>query len=84
MEGRKGARGARLGRLERVSAYPAMPAMSHNRRGAILRKSKNSGFEILVVRFGSTLPFLAISCDLTSPADSTLRFLLKFPEIIGF
>ena len=70
--------------LERVSARPTMPAMSHDRSGASLGKSKIFDFGILVVRFGSPLPFLALSCVQSLPIGGTFRFLQNLPENIDF
>ena len=70
--------------LERVSARPTMPAMPHDRSGASLGKSKISDFEILVVRFGPPLPFLALSCVQSSPMSGTLRFSQNLSRIIVF
>ena len=53
--------------LERVSSRPTMPAMPHDRSGASLGKSKICDFEILEVRFGLRLPFLALRCVRSSP-----------------
>ncbi len=68
--------------LERVSARPTMPAMPHDRSGASLGNSKISDFEIFVVRFGSHLPFLALSCVQSLSIGGTFRFLQNFPENI--
>ena len=72
------------GCLEHVSACPTMPAMPHDRSGASLGKSKICDFEILVVRFGPPLPFLALSCVQSSPMSGTLRFSQNLSRIIVF
>ena len=70
--------------LNHVSARPAIPAMPHDRSGATLGKSKICDFEILVVRFGPPLPFLALSCVQSSPMSGTLRFSQNLSRIIAF
>ena len=70
--------------LERVCARPTMPTMFHDRSGASLGKSKICDFEILVVRFGPPLPFLALSCVQSSPMSGTLRFSQNLSRIIVF
>ena len=61
-----------------------MPAMLHDRSGASLGKSKFCDFEILVVRFGPPLPFLALSCVQSLPMSGTLRFSQNLSRIIAF
>ena len=78
------ARGRAAVSVERVSTRPPMPAVPHDRSGASLGKSEIYDFEILVVRFGPPLAFLALRCVQSLPIGGTFRFLQNLPENIGF